>query len=258
MWLTCLVISAKCAFSDSYYKLCCLQPHSCFGKRAKQVVEALLWTCSAWISKGLLWTICLNLSHRWPEARRKFFLFLLSLSNQLEAVCISIRAAVGCCSLMCMIRKVCGLLQTAWPACALVAFAEWSQDVGWVLLLKLAPFLSAVNVDDTRKSKKNLTDLFFKIMNQCSEVTCQRAADRKGSKMSSAFQKLENLAIRLFNRSTRGSSQDFETTASESDTRQESEQCSAWNLHSECLYIKSFPFFGVQFNIWLNSQATVN
>lgn len=99
------------------------------------------------------------------------------------------------------------------------------------MLLKLAPFLSAVNVDDTRKSKKNLTDLFFKIMNQCSEVTCQRAADRKGSKMSSAFQKLENLAIRLFNRSTRGSSQDFETTASESDTRQESEQCSAWNLH---------------------------
>ncbi|XP_062892116.1 cAMP-dependent protein kinase catalytic subunit alpha-like isoform X1 [Mobula hypostoma] len=68
-------------------------------------------------------------------------------------------------------------------------------------------------------------------MNQCSEVTCQRAADRKGSKMSSAFQKLENLAIRLFNRNTRGSSQDFETTGSESDTRQESEHCLAWNLH---------------------------
>ncbi|XP_078285757.1 cAMP-dependent protein kinase catalytic subunit alpha-like isoform X3 [Rhinoraja longicauda] len=68
-------------------------------------------------------------------------------------------------------------------------------------------------------------------MNQCSEVACQRAADRKGSKMSSAFQKLENLAIRLFNRSTRGSTQDIETTGSESDTRQESEHCSAWNLH---------------------------
>ncbi|XP_059496006.1 cAMP-dependent protein kinase catalytic subunit gamma-like isoform X5 [Stegostoma tigrinum] len=67
-------------------------------------------------------------------------------------------------------------------------------------------------------------------MNQCSEVTCQQSTDHKGSKMSSALQKLENLAIRIFNRSTRGSPQDFET-GSESDSRQESEYCLAWNLH---------------------------
>ncbi|XP_043550649.1 cAMP-dependent protein kinase catalytic subunit alpha-like isoform X3 [Chiloscyllium plagiosum] len=67
-------------------------------------------------------------------------------------------------------------------------------------------------------------------MNQCSEVTCQQSTDHKGSKMSSALQKLENLAVRIFNRSSRGSQQDFET-GSESDSRQESEYCLAWNLH---------------------------